>query len=377
MNANHFEKLSVNPLHGQRWVATIFAKSVLDYLEDLGIDTQFIIQELNLKPQDFEQQSHRINDDDYTKLMQLAEKMTGDTRIGFHCGKAMRPSHFGILGYVLINSETLGEAVEQGEHYQSILGDVAHIRCAYQGDNVELHWFQNGPHSNPQFVEHHAAGLLSFARWITRTDASPLRVCFTHDAPESLEEHQAFYRCELLYNQPQNSIVFPNDYLKFALPPTDSAMKKMMSRYAENVLGQLTEQKGFISQVKCYLHDSIKESVPTVEEVASHFKLTVRTLQRRLKAKGYSYKQLLDEVRKELAVQYVADESLHLPDLAFVLGFSEQSSFQRAFKRWTGLPPGEYRKQRAHEKEPDTSLPLKTGSKESPATKKKEVVAEA
>lgn len=330
--------------HKDHWISTSFASSIIDYLESNGYTSQPVLDELGLSREDFRKRDSRINAATYNRLFEHAHSLTRDPRLGLHSGQLIRPGHYGVLGYIMMSCETFGEALMRAKKYHCLVGDLGHAEVQVETDTAQIRWHPNYSTPNPQVVEHNIAAIVTYARWISNSDVAPLEICFTHEPPPDLHEHEAFYRCSIKFNQPHTCITLPLALTKMKLPQTDPAMKQMMDRYADNLLEKYSSEGGFIRQVKAYLNTSLLETVPSVEDVAKHFNLTVRTLQRRLRHEGFSYKQLLDETRKDLAIEYVKDGAIHLPELAFLLGFSEQSSFQRAFKRWTGLPPGQYRR---------------------------------
>ena len=330
--------------HEDHWISTSFASSIIDYLDSNGFSPTNILTELGLSREDFRKRDSRINAATYNRLFERATTVTQDPRLGLHAGQYIKPGHYGVLGYIMMSCETFGEALLRAKKYQCLVGDLGRSEVYIEEDIAHIRWQPHYSTPNAQVVEHHVAAIVSYARWISNSNAAPLEVCFAHNAPTDISEHESFYGCTVKYNQPYIRVSVPLALTKMKLPQTDPAMKQMMDRYADNLLEKYSSEGGFIRQVKAFLNTSLLETVPSVEDVATHFNLTVRTLQRRLRNEGFSYKQLLDETRKELAIEYVKDGAIHLPELAFLLGFSEQSSFQRAFKRWTGMPPGQYRR---------------------------------
>ena len=126
---------------------------------------------------------------------------------------------------------------------------------------------------------------------------------------------------------------------------SDHALLQVLLAHAEQKSNQLQKKKGFQAIVKQSVINLIQPSFPSIEQVAAHLNLSLRTLQRKLKVEGYTYKQLIDELRKEFAITYLKKPELSITEIAFLLNYADTSAFSRSFKRWTGQRPVEFRKQ--------------------------------
>jgi AraC-like DNA-binding protein len=209
---------------------------------------------------------------------------------------------------------------------------------------VRLSWDPDTDLPFRQLAEFNFAGLVSFARWISGRQGAPVRLEFTYPAPPALDEHRRIFGCELRFDQPRYAIVFPLDWLQLPLIQPDSSMRALMLRLAEKQMLTLSRGDDVLARARSLVAQNLSEGEMELAQLATRLDTSARTLQRKLKEAGLSYTQLVDSVRRELAERYLADGSLDLNDLAFLLGFSEQSAFQRAFKRWMGESPGAYRR---------------------------------
>lgn len=317
---------------------------IVDFAAMLGLPAASLLQELGIDASQLSDPDFRIPARQYDALFGCIAELTGFQNFGLRCGQLIRPGHYGVVGYVVMNCHTFGEVLRQAERYQRIIGDVGHSVARQVGDTVELRWEPNITPVHPQLVEQHVAAIVSYAWWITQVRHAPLSIHFSHPAPDSIEEHERFFGCPVLFSQPFDGITFPLSYVDIPIPQPDPAMRELMTRHAENLLAQLSERSAFIDSIKSFLALRMAEEVPTLESVARHLDIHPRSLQRKLQEEGWTFKQLLDETRKEAAIHYIGDASVALPEIAFMLGFSEQAVFQRAFKRWTGRTPGSFRK---------------------------------
>jgi AraC-like DNA-binding protein len=194
-------------------------------------------------------------------------------------------------------------------------------------------------------AEENVTSWITFTRWITGQNLNPTSVSFTHSQPSDISEYQRIFDCPILFDQPMVEIHFPPQYAELPIIQHDPVMQKMMDAHAERLLQQFTHNDGFLGDVRKVLIDAMANDNASLEYVASELALTPRTLQRRLSEQDETFKSMLDKTRKALALTYINQSFISLPDLTYLLGFSDQTAFQRAFKKWTGLTPSKYRKQ--------------------------------
>lgn len=347
-------------------VASSYVSMILEFASLLGMSTGTLLQDVGIDGDQLSDSDYRVTARQYDDLFGRIADLTGFANFGLRCGQLIRPGHYGVVGYVVMNCHTFGEVLRQAERYQRLVGDVGHSMARQVGETVELCWLPNITPVHPQLVEQHVTAIVSYAWWITQSRNPPLSIHFSHPAPASIDEHERFFGCPVLFSQPFNGVTFPLSYIDMAIPQPDITMRELMTRHAENLLAQLSERNTYIDEIKAHLALRMAEAVPTLEGVAQHLDLHPRTLQRKLQDEGCTFKQLLDETRKEAAIHYINDAEVALPEIAFMLGFAEQAVFQRAFKRWTGQTPGRFRREKTSQRRLACPTPA-TPSDQSPA----------
>ncbi len=325
-------------------VAASYVSMILEFASMLGMSPPALMQDVGIDASQLNDSDYRVSARQYDALFGRIADQTGFEHFGLRCGQLVRPGHYGVVGYVVMNCHTFGEVLRQAERYQRLVGDVGHSVARQNGDNVELRWIPNIQPVHPQLVEQHVTAIVSYSWWVTQARHPPLSIHFSHAAPASTEEHERFFGCPVLFSQPFDGVTFPLSYVDIAIPQPDATMRDLMADHAERLLSQLSEHNAFLDEIKAHLALRMAESAPTLESVSRHLGLHPRNLQRKLQSEGLSFKQLLDETRKEAAIHYIHDASVALPEIAFMLGFAEQAVFQRAFKRWTGQTPGRFRR---------------------------------
>lgn len=335
---------SDNPVPNQARVNTASAaylKALFDYTQarDLPAEKLLAGQALNLEDRDA-----RLTEAQCATLFDRAAMLLGDPDLGLHVGETIRPGHYGVLGYIAMNCSTLGEALTRLNRYQALVLDIGSMGIRMGAGEIRLSWSPDSERPFRQLAEFNLAGLVTFARWISGRAGAPRRLEFNYAAPTSVAEHQRIFTCDLRFDQPCYAIVFPDDWLRQPLIQPDPAMRELMLRLAEKQMLDLSRGDDALAKARRLIAKNLSEGELTLEQLAAQLDMSARTLQRKLKEAGVGYSQLLDSVRQELAERYLADAQLDLNDLAFLLGFSEQSAFQRAFKRWKGESPGAYRR---------------------------------
>lgn len=258
--------------------------------------------------------------------------------------EGIRPGAFGALGYARRTSETLRMSLERLWRYHRLLHDVAEIKLALNHDHAILSHYLPVPGGLPREVsEYIVAVWLIPARQATGVNWTPLEVRFPHFAPNDTSEHHRFFRCTLKLGHDRSALVFSNDLLGMPLVNADPSLQAILEAQVMAMLEQLPKGEAVRETVRRLLAGELCNGEPTLEQIAPRLHMSARTLHRRLEEEGTSFRQLLTEVRRELAAQHLSERRLAIGEIAFLLGFSEPSAFHRAFKRWTGYAPLAYR----------------------------------
>ncbi len=286
--------------------------------------------------------------DDITRLWRAAADLTGDPGFGLYAGRLVGPASFNVVSFILQSSSTLREAISVAQKFQRLISDGGRFQLMPgQAQSWLIYHPQQGELAfSPHQLEAVLAAVISFSRWVLGQPVHPVRVQFSHArlGPQAL--YQEVFQAEVDFNQAFCGLQLDNAVLDLALPQADTQLAALHRAYAAARLATLSDAPDFLSQLRHWLGANLAKGVPERSLAAQHFQLSDRVLARRLQALGISYTQLLDEVRKDKACQAVADTDEAFAHIAETLGFSEASAFNRAFKRWTGHKPGEWRRQR-------------------------------
>lgn len=264
-------------------------------------------------------------------------------------GALVQARHVGVLGYLVLACGTLGEAMLAYQRYERLFYGVDLAEVVAIGDDIELRWPRNAAPLGQLGDGVAIAALVSFLRRQV-DDPPPLGlVTFagTVKDREAAHAYREFFDCAVRFDDAYIRVRFPRVYLGMHMPHADPGLRGILDRQAQALLDALPDSDEFERALQQVLVRLLAEGVAALPRVAAALNMSVRTLQRRLDMRQLTWQSLLDRTREKLARQYLADHSLALKDIALLLGFSEQSAFNRAFRRWTGETPARMRQEAA------------------------------
>lgn len=276
------------------------------------------------------------------QLWDEAEKTCNDADFGLHAAEFVRPGAFDVLDYAVRTAPTLGSALSRMVRYNSLLHDLAVFNVIDRSDTVTVeHHFGFADISPCRHAsEFTLASLLVIGKQITGQSLNPLAVTFSHSKPVHLTEHLRIFGVKPVFGTATSSLTLPSSVLAYPIVSSDSGLSRIVIAHAEQLLAATARVMPDIRDtVRIYLEENFAQGPKTLAQVAQHMCMSERSLQRRLATNGTTFAKLLEDVRKELALRYIADRRLAIGEIAYLLGFAELSPFHRAFKRWTGMTP--------------------------------------
>ncbi|WP_445937387.1 AraC family transcriptional regulator [Pseudomonas sp.] len=339
-----------NPVAMSSSVSVAYLQGLLDYLARQGLDSAELLERVQLIPQILAQRDQRIAASTYLELLGHGVRLTGDEQLGLHLGEAVRPGYYGVLGYLIMSCATLADALHRQARYAALVGNLGQVDLADEPPRAGLEpqvahsWQPLLPQQKRQLSEETLAGWVTFGHWISGLDIPPTEVRFQHAAPADTAEYQRIFRCPVLFDQADNALVFPKRLLATPLGQADAQVRLMLDAYADRLLGEIQQGHSVLDRARLELSRQLPEVGADLQQIAARLALSPRTLQRRFREAGLSFNQLVDETRQQLVLHYLRDPALELAEIAFLVGFSEPGSLARAFRRWTGQSPGEYRR---------------------------------
>lgn len=328
-----------------------YVKLVTEYCQQQGLDSAdlFCAAGLPRLPDDSGGEPERIPFRQFMALCECAAMLLQDDALGLKLGRAIKPGYYGIHGHAVMSARTLGECLDRSERFHRLVHDGGCNLVARRGDQVIMSYHSNIPELDDLGRLQNDLSLaawISFARWLGCITDYPLDwVSFTHDQPMNADLYGEIFECPVQFGTAQNAIAFPAHFLALPNPQTNPVILRIMDDLSERALLILQPIHGpdWLHRARHLISQSLHLGLPSLDQLATQLAMTPRQLRQELKKHNLLFTSLLEETRKHLAQGYLRDPELSYADIAFMLGFSEQSAFNRAFRRWTHSTPSQYR----------------------------------
>jgi AraC-like DNA-binding protein len=260
--------------------------------------------------------------------------------IGLQLGLELQAGHLDLAGLLLMSCETYGESLEALLEYYPIVGEGGDFSIETDGDEVRLSYLPHYHVRVAERVENVMAALLNLSHWNSGGAFRASRIEMSHGALDQPERYTELLRCPVQFGCHRNSICFSGSLLSLPLIQANAAMRDQLRRLADEKLSQLGDDS-LARQVADLI---CKQPRWGKERIAEHFSISGRHLIRLLTDEGLTFKQIRDRELLRLA-QQALQEGIRITDVAIQLGFSDESAFAKAFRRWTGMSPAQYRHQ--------------------------------
>lgn len=281
------------------------------------------------------------------RLWREAVRLTGDEDFGLHLSEKLAVETFGALGFAVRSSATVGEAFERTARYLRLIVRGPALTIEVEGDVARLvHEPPRGPAPSRHSVELLFGNLVRIGKRGAEGRFSPRLVSFRHEAPARVEEHRRLLGPELRFGAARDEMVIDRACLARPKADAEPALGAVLDQHLGALLSAQPEDASFLQRVRSALAAEIARGEPALSALAARLRMSPRSLQRRLRQEGSSLSAVLDDLRAELAARYLRESRESISEVAFLLGFSEVSTFHRAFKRWTGVTPAAYRRDR-------------------------------
>jgi AraC-like DNA-binding protein len=284
----------------------------------------------------------------HEQLIALWEKVmraVGDPGFPVRAGERSTPREYDAIGFACMTRATLGDALEQLVRFSRIWSNAGEWRVRREAGTAALELDLGDPQRLGVRCgsESTIARLVTAGRFLTDSDLVPVVVRFRHAAPHDASTHQRFFRAPIEWRAQRTELVLADAMLALPLIKADPGLAAFFERHATEMLARFGDPVTVQHGVRRVVADELRRGVPSLEVTAARLAMSGRTLRRRLADEGTTYQKVIDEVRCELAQRYLRSDELAVGAVAFLLGFSEPSTFHRAFKRWTGKTPLEFR----------------------------------
>lgn len=327
-------------------VATSLAMDMVAYLRARGFNADAVCRRAGVDPHLHAKTSERISGVAMAALWQEAIAESGDPDLALHTGVTFEPGALDIVGYVMLSSQTGGDAIRRGARLMRLLNDGLALDVDHGPRTTTIRARILAP-SDPYFVnavrhvvETLLVGTVHQLRLLTGQGIIPDAVRMLHaEPPSGSSEHARLFGVAPRFSADEHAIDIRTSDLDIPLRSANPALLAAFDEHASAALAALDSRASLVGRVNQELVTRMKGEAPTITIVASALAMSARNLQRGLAAEGTTFQALLDDARRELAVRHLSAPNATVAKVAWLVGFSEPSAFHRAFRRWTGHSP--------------------------------------
>ncbi|MBK1874145.1 MULTISPECIES: AraC family transcriptional regulator [Marinobacter] len=325
--------------------AGVMLRLIYEAMKKKGLDTDLVFSRLGVNAEYVYTEQLRTPHSAQMFFWQAVEDVSGDPDIGLHLGQLLPVYKGQVLEYLFLSSPTFGEGLRRAQNYQRLLSDAANTDFFIEGEEacMVLDTASDEVRRLRHFNECFVQGLLTFFRSITDNEFRPSRVEFEHDREEGREYVAELLGCDVVFGADENRLYFPVSLLSHPSPHAEPELLDLHERFASEQVARL-EKKDIVGQVERIIAELLDSGEVTLDSVATRLDIKPRTLRTRLTEAETSFNQVLADFRYRLARQLLATTDESIDEIVYLTGFSEPSTFYRAFKRWSGMTPIEYRK---------------------------------
>ena len=318
-------------------------KAALWALEERHVHAEPVLQAAGISRAVLQAVDNRVPYENLCRFWQAAADASGDSCFGVHVAVQLPTGAYDLVDYIWAVAPTLGEGIGRLRGYARLFYDQTDFRLVLEPRFARV--LIRTPLPAAQYDEFTLALLLTRSRQASGIDWKPDYVAFVHDRHEACDEVSRLFGSPVEYGKEEMELRFSRELLALPHQRADSRLLSVLTRHADSWLAALPGHGDILTRVSSSIARELSTGLPTLLTTAAALHLTPRTLQRQLAHHGASHSALLDEVRRGLAMKYIADAALSLGEIGYLLHFSDATAFHRAFKRWTGEAPAHYRQQ--------------------------------
>jgi AraC-like DNA-binding protein len=326
-------------------IAICFVASALQSVRARNLNVDELLADVGLSPSLLQVPQARVSAKVYGALWRAIALALDDEFFG-QDSRRMKAGSFAMLCHAVVACKTLGQALDRSLRFYALVLDDISGTCERNATEARIVLHERVAGASQRAFAHELLLLLLYgvSCWLVGRRIPILRTEFSYAEPAYSAEYRLMYCADLRFDRPNTLIAFDPGYLDLPVMQNERSIKEFLRTAPESILLKYKNGSSLTSRVRRRLRQCLPGEVPDFERLADELNMTPATMRRRLHEEGESYQSIKDQLRRDLAISYLSHSSRSVMDIALELGFSERSAFHRAFRKWTGASPGEFRR---------------------------------
>jgi len=326
-------------------IAICFVAAALESVRARGLNADEMLANVGLSPSLLQVPQARVSAKHYGALWRTIALALDDEFFG-QDSRRMKAGSFAMLCHSVVNCKTLGQALDRSLRFYALILDDFSGTLVRDGQEARIVLHERTAGANQRVFAHELLLMLLYgvSCWLVGRRIPILRTEFSYPEPAHSAEYRLMYCTELGFDRPNTVIAFEASYLDLPVVQNERSIKEFLRTAPESILVKYKNGSSLAARVRRRLRQFLPGEVPDFERLADELNMTPATMRRRLHEEGESYQSIKDQLRRDLAISFLSHSSRSVMDIALELGFSERSAFHRAFRKWTGASPGEFRR---------------------------------
>jgi AraC-like DNA-binding protein len=326
-------------------IAICFVTAALQSIRARDLNADELLANVGLSSTLLQMPQARVSAKHYGALWRTIALALDDEFFG-QDSRRMKAGSFAMLCHSVLGCRNLGQALDRSLRFYALILDDISGTLVREGGEARIVLRERAAGANPRVFAHELLLMLLYgvSCWLVGRRIPILRTEFSYAEPAHSAEYRLMYCADLRFNRPNTVIAFEASYLDLPVVQNERSLKEFLRTAPESILVKYKNSSSLTARVRRRLRQFPPGELPDFEGLTDELNMTPATMRRRLHEEGASYQSIKDELRRDLAISYLSHSSRSVMDIAMELGFSERSAFHRAFRKWTGASPGEFRR---------------------------------
>ncbi len=321
-----------------------FVRAALSGAEAKGFNTRAMLEKANIHPDVLTQKKARVTGKQYTKLMQVLWTDMQDEFMGFAKVRS-KPGTFATMCQILIHCSNLESVYRKSCQFYSLFEKPVNLELSIEGDQGCLAIRSEEEFDDPMHFLQESLLVIwhRLSCWLIGSHIILDKATFDYPEPEHASEYRHLFHCPLHFSEKETAIYFNTRYIQLPITRDEIELKDFLKTSPTDLLAKPDDSASYTAKIRRIIGRDFTEDMPDFEAVSSNLNVSPQTLRRRLKDENTSYQEIKDNLRRDLSIYHLCRREYTINEIAILVGFTEPSTFHRAFKKWTGLTPGAYR----------------------------------